>query len=48
MVAPLKVGVAGLGNVGAAVVRLIRDPNSPLAARCGRAVDVAAVCARDK
>ncbi|GIK78930.1 MAG: homoserine dehydrogenase [Alphaproteobacteria bacterium] len=48
MVAPLKVGVAGLGNVGAAVVRLIRDPNSPLAARCGRPVEVAAVCARDK
>ena len=48
MVAPLKVGVAGLGNVGAAVVRLIGDPNSPLAARCGRAVEVAAICARDK
>ena len=43
---PLKVGVAGLGTVGAAVVRLIEQHRDLIAARCGRAIDVAAVTAR--
>ena len=48
MVAPLKVGLAGLGTVGAAVVDLIWRERVALAARCGRAVEVTAVTARQK
>jgi homoserine dehydrogenase len=46
MVAPLKVGLAGLGTVGSSVVRLIAEDQ--LAARCGRGVEVVAVTARNK
>jgi homoserine dehydrogenase len=46
MVAPLKVGLAGLGTVGSSVVRLIAD--GQLAARCGRPVEVVAVTARNR
>ena len=38
MVAPLKVGIAGLGTVGAEVVRLIEQQSRTLSARCGRGV----------
>ncbi|RIK98153.1 MAG: homoserine dehydrogenase [Proteobacteria bacterium] len=48
MVAPLKVGIAGLGTVGAEVVRLIEAQGNVLASRCGRGVRVAAVTARAK
>lgn len=48
MVAPLRVGLAGLGNVGAAVIRLIETEQQLLVARCGRPIEVAAVCARSK
>src|ERR1700760_3950742 len=48
MVAPLKVGIAGLGTVGAEVVRLIENESRALSARCGRAVRVVAVTARSK
>src|SRR5215470_12590761 len=48
MVAPLRVGIAGLGTVGAAVVDLIARERASLAARCGRAVEVTAVTARSK
>jgi homoserine dehydrogenase len=48
MVAPLRVGLAGLGTVGAAVVDLIARERAALAARCGRAVEVTAVTARSK
>ncbi|MGH6779686.1 MAG: homoserine dehydrogenase [Bradyrhizobium sp.] len=48
MVAPLKVGIAGLGTVGAEVVRLIEAQGAALAARCGRPVRVVAVTARSK
>ncbi|MGL4260625.1 MAG: homoserine dehydrogenase, partial [Afipia sp.] len=43
MVAPLKVGIAGLGTVGAEVVRLIESQGRALSARCGRGVRVVAV-----
>ena len=46
MVAPLKVGLAGLGTVGSSVIRLIAEDQ--LAARCGRAVEVVAVTARTR
>src|SRR3954471_17532421 len=48
MVAPLKVGIAGLGNVGAEVVRLIEEQARVLSARSGRSVRVVAVTARSK
>src|ERR1700757_3490103 len=48
MVAPLKVGGAGLGAVGAEVVRLIEGQSAALSARCGRPIHVVAVTARSK
>jgi homoserine dehydrogenase len=48
MVAPLRVGLAGLGTVGAAVVDLISRERAALAIRCGRAIEVTAVTARSK
>ncbi len=48
MIAPLKVGLAGLGTVGAAVVDLLDRERAALLARCGRAVEVVAVSARSK
>ncbi len=48
MVAPLKVGIAGLGTVGADVVRLIERQGRVLSARCGREIRVTAVTARSK
>lgn len=46
--APLKVGIAGLGVVGAGVVRLLDKQAAVLAARAGRPIKVVAVSARDK
>src|SRR3954447_16106554 len=48
MVAPLRVGIAGLGTVGAEVLRLIEAQSRVLSARCGRPVRVVAVTARSK
>jgi len=48
MTAALKVGVAGLGTVGAALIAQVARQRDPLAARCGRAIEVVAVCARSR
>jgi homoserine dehydrogenase len=48
MAQPLKVGLAGLGTVGAAVVRLLDQERAALIARCGRPVEVVAVTARSR
>jgi homoserine dehydrogenase len=48
MTRPLRVGVAGLGTVGAGAVRLLRENAAVVAARAGRPVEVAAVSARDR
>jgi homoserine dehydrogenase len=48
MAAPLKVGLAGLGTVGASVVRLIDPHRAVLADKCGRPIDVVAVSARSR
>src|SRR5215470_9935419 len=48
MAQPLKVGLAGLGTVGASVVRLLDQERAALAARCGRGVEVVAVSARSR
>src|SRR5437762_2880585 len=48
MVAPLKVGLAGLGTVGASVARLIGQQHAVLADKCGRPIEVVAVSARSR
>jgi homoserine dehydrogenase len=48
MSAPLRIGVAGLGTVGAGLVRLLQANAEIVAARAGRPVVVAAVSARDR
>ena len=44
----LKVGLAGLGTVGAAVFRMLERRRAELAARTGRTLTVTAVAARDR
>ena len=48
MSSPLKVGIAGLGTVGAGVAKLLRENASLLSERCGRPLQVTAVSARDR
>ncbi len=45
---PLKLAVAGLGTVGAELIRILHAKGNVLAERCGRAITVDSVCARDK
>jgi homoserine dehydrogenase len=47
-VKPLKIAIAGLGTVGAGLVKLLSDQAELVAARAGRPITVAAVSARDK
>ena len=48
MTAPLKVGLAGLGTVGSAVVELLHHGRDKLMARCGRPIEIVAVSARSR
>ncbi len=48
MAEPLRVGIAGLGTVGASVIRLLERQAGALAARSGRSIKVTSVCARDR
>jgi homoserine dehydrogenase len=48
MMAPLKVGLAGLGTVGASVLQMIERQRDALEARCGRRIEVVAVTARSR
>ena len=48
MAEPLKVGLAGLGTVGTAVIQLLEHERHKLVARCGRPIEVAAVSARSR
>ena len=45
---PLRVGIAGLGVVGASLVRLLQRQQAALASRAGRDIVVAGVSARDR
>ena len=44
----LKIGIAGLGTVGATVASLIAERSADLTRQCGRPIVVTAVSARDK
>jgi homoserine dehydrogenase len=48
MVGPLKIGVAGVGTVGAALIAQIAAQREALTARLGRRIEVVAVSARSK
>ncbi|HXV29664.1 MAG TPA: homoserine dehydrogenase, partial [Sinorhizobium sp.] len=44
----LKIGIAGLGTVGASLARIVQERHEMLATTCGRAIEIAAVTARDR
>lgn len=48
MIKPLRIGIAGLGTVGAGVVKILAARRDYLAAACGRAIELVAVSARDR
>ena len=48
MARPLRVGIAGLGTVGASVVRILDRQSEVIARRGGRPVEITAVSARDR
>ncbi|MCJ8143234.1 homoserine dehydrogenase [Ancylobacter sp. A5.8] len=48
MAPPLRIGIAGLGTVGAGVVRMLARRKDDIATRTGRKVEVVAVSARDR
>ena len=48
MSTPLRLGIAGLGTVGAGVIKIVRQKGSLLADRAGRPVTISAVSARSK
>lgn len=45
---PLRLGIAGLGTVGASLARLLVEKRDSLSSRSGRAIEVAAVSARTR
>ncbi|MEO1730319.1 MAG: homoserine dehydrogenase [Pseudomonadota bacterium] len=45
---PLRIAIAGLGTVGAGVIRLLDTNRDLVAARAGRGIEVTAVSARDR
>lgn len=44
----LRIGIAGLGTVGASLVRLLQDKQALLADRCGRPIEITGVNAKSK
>ena len=48
MTEPLRLGIAGLGTVGAGVVKIVRQKAQLLADRSGRHVEISAVAARNR
>lgn len=45
---PLRIGIAGLGTVGASVARLLHSKSNSLTHKCGRPITVTGVTARDR
>ncbi|KQN39341.1 homoserine dehydrogenase [Sphingomonas sp. Leaf407] len=48
MTEPLRIAIAGLGTVGAGVIRLIETNGDLIARRAGRRIEIVAVSARDR
>lgn len=48
MTTPLRLGIAGLGTVGAGVVKIVQTHAELLAARAGRPIEITAVSARSR
>ena len=48
MPTPLRLGIAGLGTVGAGVVKIVQQDAALLAARAGRPIEISAVSARNR
>ncbi len=48
MTHPLRIALAGLGTVGLGTLRLLEKNSDVIAARAGRALEVVAICARDR
>jgi homoserine dehydrogenase len=48
MSTPFRLGVAGLGTVGAGVVKIVQTHGAALAAKAGRPVEITAVSARNR
>ena len=45
---PLRIGIAGLGTVGASVARILKSKSNSLSHKCGRPITVTGVSARDR
>jgi homoserine dehydrogenase len=45
---PLRLGIAGLGNVGATLLKILQKDSEPLARKLGRKLVVTAICARNR
>lgn len=45
---PLRVAVLGLGNVGSGVIKLLHENKPEIEKKCGRAIEIVAVTARDQ
>ncbi|MFK7902877.1 MAG: homoserine dehydrogenase [Nitratireductor sp.] len=48
MAEALRIGIAGVGTVGASLVRIMQNKHNELSQKCGRPIEIVAVCARDK
>ena len=48
MTTPLRLGIAGLGTVGAGVVKIVQRRAELLTARTGRRIEISAVSARTR
>ncbi len=48
MAEALRIGIAGLGTVGASVVRVLATKADEMTRQCGREIAVVAVSARDR
>ena len=45
---PLRIGIAGLGTVGASVARILNSKSNSMSHKCGRAITVTGVSARNR
>ena len=48
MSTPFRIGIAGLGTVGAGAVQILQTHGDTLAEKAGRTIEISAVSARDR